>query len=538
MEKKLKLMFSAWSCHNPNYYAYQTWNAPLRKIFQDFVSFDPQEEIYKYGKEVMNKRFIEKIKKEQPDYIFLWIIYDEFYIDTLLKIKEVCPKAKIINYCGDDDALFDNYSIYLSYIIDYFFVTHKEYISGYKNKAFLSCATNTDQFKPLNIEKKYDVTFIGTPKKDRKEFVEYLMNKGVKIKIFGAGWSDYPQFNKIYGGFLNPEEYTKVINQSRINICFTKNYAGVTHVIQKFFETAACKVFMLTEHSPRYSELFKDKKELVMFKTKEELLSKINYYLKHENQREKIADNAYKRIIKDFSKNSEFKRLFGYIFKKQKKSGKTGFPKINKRIKIISKRDFTSLDSNEIRKIVKDFDYVGFSTEKGKHLPYHDYLHCLALEMYEKDISCSDYYLTSKGLGKYEAIYIQSALEDLDYKDFQKIVFLDNIVVRKDYFLKNLDKFKSFFLGKNIDIINKENTSFVRLPLSEINSRIVIDYEKRKNISHHIFENNLRQLVYQRKFALFLYILRIAKEGYNGNDFMIKYLLDKLKNVGKKLIKI
>lgn len=533
MVKKRKLLFAAWSGHNKSYYAYQTWNAPLRKIFQDFVSFDPQEEIYKYGKDVMNRKFLETIKREQPDYIFLWLIYDEFYIETLLRIREVCPKAKIINYCGDDDAMFDNYSIYLSLIIDYFFVTHKEYIPGYKNKAFLSCATNTDQFKPLTVEKKYDVTFIGTPKKDRKEFVEYLMNKGVKIKIFGAGWQDYPQFSKIYGGFLNPEEYTKVINQSRINICFTKNYAGVTHVIQKFFETAACKVFMLTEHSPRYAELFRDKKELVMFKTKEELLEKINYYLKNEKEREKIATKAYERIMKDFSKDTEFKKLFKMIFKEEKKHSKGYFPNIKKKTITLTKEDML-FKNREMKNKLDNIDYVGFKTKNGKNLPLHDYLHSVSLQMYKKPISCSDYYLFSKSLKDYQAIYIQSAFEDLKQKDFQKIVFLDNLMVTKKYFLNNLDKFREFFLGKDIDIINKENTSFIRIPLSKIESDINVDYETMKNISHHIFEIKLRSLIYLRDISIITYMSKLIIEYLKGNKFMLKYIIDKFRRNVKK----
>ncbi|MEK6910277.1 MAG: glycosyltransferase [Nanoarchaeota archaeon] len=535
MEKKRKLLFSAWSCHNEKYYAYQTWNAPLRKIFQEFVSFDPQEETYKYGKDLMNKRFLEKVRKENPDYIFLWLIYDEFYIETLLKIREICPKAKIINYCGDDDAMFDNYSIYLSYIIDYFFVTHKEYIPGYKNKAFLSCATNTDQFKPLDIENKYDVTFIGTPKNDRKEFIEYLMDKGLNMKIFGAGWSDYPKFNKIYGGFLNPEEYTKVINQSKINLNFTKNYAGVTHVIQRFFEINACRAFQLTEYSKRYTELFKDKMELAMFKTKEELLQKIKYYLKNEKEREIIADRAYKRVMKDFSKDSEFKRLFKIIFKEENKSPKSNFPEINNKIIILSKRDI-SLNDEALRDKLKYVDYIGFSTEMGRHLPHHDYLHCLSLGMYKKDISCSDYYINSDSLGDYQAIYVQSAFEDLKDNDFQRILFLDNIVVTKSYFLKNIQKFKSFFSGGKIDIINKKNTSFIRIPLSSMNGGIRIDYEVRKNISHHIFENQLRTLGYKRSIYVIYYLWMIGVEYLKGNKFMMNYLIEKGRSKAKKLM--
>ena len=47
------------------------------------------------------------------------------------------------------------------------------------------------------------------------------------------------------------------------------------------------------------AELFKEGSEAEYFRSKQELLEKINYYLKNTKKREKIAVAGYKRLIKD-----------------------------------------------------------------------------------------------------------------------------------------------------------------------------------------------------------------------------------------------
>ncbi|MSS74270.1 hypothetical protein EXS72_01380, partial [Candidatus Pacearchaeota archaeon] len=142
MEKRKKILFAAWSSHNTNYFAHQTWNSPLNSLF-NVISFDPQESVDRFDKDKMNKLFLQLVHKEKPDYLFLWLIYDEFYPKTLFAIKKISPKTKIINFCGDDDAQFQDYSVFNSFFVDYSLITHKEFIKNYKNKAFFSVGTNT-----------------------------------------------------------------------------------------------------------------------------------------------------------------------------------------------------------------------------------------------------------------------------------------------------------------------------------------------------------------------------------------------------------
>ena len=217
-----KMLFAAWACHNKNYFSYQTWHSPLKAIFKQFVTFDPQEYSYKYGVEAMNKKFLEVIKKEQPDFIYLWLIYDEFDIDTLLSIKKVCPKTKVVNFFGDDDTKFEVYTRYYQLFVDYPLVSHKLYFHRYREEeiknAYYSYGVNTNDFSPKNLKKKYDVTFIGTPMADRAELVKYLKDNGINMKIFGAGWEKHPELKEIYLGKLSQEEMINALAKVILNI--------------------------------------------------------------------------------------------------------------------------------------------------------------------------------------------------------------------------------------------------------------------------------------------------------------------------------
>ena len=70
-------------------YPYQNWYFPLKKSCKKIIDFDTRWNWIAYGKEGMNKKFLEFIKREKPDHVFLWVVNDKFYFDTFLKIREI-----------------------------------------------------------------------------------------------------------------------------------------------------------------------------------------------------------------------------------------------------------------------------------------------------------------------------------------------------------------------------------------------------------------------------------------------------------------
>lgn len=56
--------------------------------------------------------------------------------------------------------------------------------------------------------------------------------------------------------------------------------------------------FVLTSYSEETAELFEEDEEIVMFRTPEELLDKVDYYLAHDREREQIARTGHQKVIR------------------------------------------------------------------------------------------------------------------------------------------------------------------------------------------------------------------------------------------------
>ncbi len=517
--KKLdkKMLFAAWACHNKNYFSYQTWHEPLKSIFKEFVTFDPQEYLYMHGRKAMNEKFLEVVREEKPDFIYLWLIYDEFDIETLKRVKEVSPKTRLVNFFGDDDVLFDNYSRYYALFIDYPLASHKMYFEKYKEEGiknvFFSCGVNTRDLKPLDVGKEYDVTFIGTPMGDRAEFIKHLFEKGVKLRVYGAGWEKYPELKEIYGGKLPQSEMTKVINQSKINLSFTKNYAGKPGFKARVFEICACRAFVLSEYFEGYLEFLKDKKEINMFQTKEELLDKVKYFLKNEKEREAISDRAYNKVVEDYAQEKEFRKTFEKIVKINGKVPAKKLPRLDKEVVYISVRDLLR-GKEEIKKMIENADYVAFEEDGTRISKYRDYFQVYSFEKTGKDISCCDYFVYSRWLGNYLSLYTYFAFKTLKKEDFFRLLRMSQLVVRKGYFLDNFEKFR---YGKIYELMKENNTAFIAIPLVQVRGVNAIDFEEMKKVFLPEFEDDLRALRFHGKLWTSAYPYKLVLSSYLWN---------------------
>lgn len=532
-----KLLFAPWGCKNKNYGSAQVSENIFRKIFKKIVIFDPQEEINLYGQEKMNRKFVEIVEKEKPDFVFLWLIYEEFFIDTLVKIKKVSPNTKIINFFGDDDTLFENYSRFVAPLFDCSMVFQTDFIEKYKkdgvNSVFKSIGLDLDYYKPIKTEKKYDVSFIGTPKKDRYDFISHLIKNDVNVTIFGAGWEKHPDLKENYAGKLSKERLIEVINQSKINLSFTKNYLGKVHFVGRVTEIAACKSFLLSEYFQGYYDLYR-KNEIIMFKDKKDLLEKVKYYLKNEREREEIAARAYKRAVKEQSleketvfalKNMKNEKYLEDIEKYKESTGKVFY---------FTKKDM-KLNINEIKNKITEYDYIGFKEQKTKHLPYKEYLQVYSLKKSDKKISCCDYYINSLSLGDYLLFNSKFCYGELDKRDFFALLTPSQLIIEKDYFSKNIEKFIGIFSVNMFDKLKDEDFAFVSLPL--------LRKMKLNNIGDKImekayipkYEEKLRMLNNQKKIYTNFYLYKLILNSLFGKIFILKQLKKKyMTTISKK----
>jgi len=148
--------------------------------------------------------------------------------------------------------------------------------------AWMPLACDPDVHKKINIEKIYDIGFVGT---DGKKSLRKNLLKELKLR--------YPK------SFLGPAPFTemsRIYSASRIGF----NYSIRNDINMRMFEVMSCGALLVTNRIKKngLEELFEDGKHLVVYKNPRELFKLINYYLTHEREREEIAKNGHQLVAK------------------------------------------------------------------------------------------------------------------------------------------------------------------------------------------------------------------------------------------------
>lgn len=103
-----------------------------------------------------------------------------------------------------------------------------------------------------------------------------------------------------------------VFQNSKINLNISlKGIEGGTP--QRIMDIMGAEGFVLTNYCPETAELFEENKEIVMFRTPEELAEKADYYLTHDEEREIIARNGYKKVMSRYTYEKKIKELLNWV---------------------------------------------------------------------------------------------------------------------------------------------------------------------------------------------------------------------------------
>ena len=541
--KDKKMLLAAWSVNNPYWIISQAYSTPLRKIFGEVKDFDPQEVIYKEGKKIMNQKFLHLLKTYKPDYLMLFLVGDEFYPETFVKIKEILPKVKVVQWNGDDDIKFENYTVPYSLGIDYQLISQLQFTKYYDKYGlpwFDLLGVDINKFRPLGLKKKYEVFFLGTPKGDRLKYMRSLLKKKVNFVLGGAGWDTYPEFKKHYLGKIPDEEVIKLMNQSKINLCFSQNFFSSPHVLERSLAVNACNAFALTEYVEGYFPKFTEGKDFATFKNEEELFEKINYYLKNEKEREQIAKRAYDKVTKNFSNQKMLNDAFGAIEKdKRELHGITAQKYLNKKPIYLDKIDL-SKGISFLKKKVEKYEYICFKSKGYENIKYRDYFQIYSMELIKKPISLCCAQLSSKIIGDYAFLDVYYSYKYMDKEYLYDNTDISQFMVQKEFFLKNIDKFASLYKGGKANFINPKNTSFLSIPLVKTNKIRRIPLRGIDHILFLILDLNLLVLRNKKRLVKDPFVYKLAFYSLFVNPQILKHVLINVlpKSKNPRLIKV
>ncbi|MCR5507634.1 MAG: glycosyltransferase [Lachnospiraceae bacterium] len=141
-------------------------------------------------------------------------------------------------------------------------------------------------FRASVLEKKVTVD-------ERRILLEQVAGKGYDFRLYtGSDLSTLPLLKRANRGYIDYNSIMPVVfRNSRINLNMTLRSIH-TGIPLRALDIMGCGGFLLSNYQKELGEIFEDGKEVVMFRSVEDCIEKIDYYLEHEEERRQIAHNG------------------------------------------------------------------------------------------------------------------------------------------------------------------------------------------------------------------------------------------------------
>lgn len=263
----------------------------------------------------------------QKDKNFLSKLIDEFKPDfavteggeSLQNILFPALKEKGIKHIYwaiEDPPDFERLSLPFAKNSDYTFTPSQECIGHYKKHGIeahlLMFACLPSFHKRVKPEKKYmhDIIFVGNNYYrhsarvwGREIILKPLIARNYNLKVYGNHWWLDPSYGYVlneefYGGYLQYEDLPTAYSSVKIVLGMHSVDTCKTMMSMRTYEVLGCGAFFLTQWTPAIENLFENHKHLVWSKSAEETVELVNYFLKHDQEREKIAKQGQEFVYK------------------------------------------------------------------------------------------------------------------------------------------------------------------------------------------------------------------------------------------------
>lgn len=118
-----------------------------------------------------------------------------------------------------------------------------------------------------------------------------------RVDVYGGeGWRYLDDSNVRYRGRIDyRKELPLLYNSSLINLNITSPQLRRA-INQRIYDVSACGGFVLTDYRTDLEELFGD--TVIYYKDRKELRQKVDYYLRHEDERVALAKEAKQKVLK------------------------------------------------------------------------------------------------------------------------------------------------------------------------------------------------------------------------------------------------
>lgn len=232
------------------------------------------------------------------------------------------------------------------------------------NPLWWPMASNPEYFHPKNLSRTVPVSFVGANYSLRGRYISFLLENGVDVHAYGPGWqygttsrwrAEAKHYKYLlraalalspeqryrhsanlaehdlcralgsrYRQNLHPpvsdEELINLYSRSQISLGFLEVYDGhdaskatYRHLHLRDFEAPMSGALYITGYMDELAEMFEPDKEVLVYLNQYELLDKVNYYLCHPDEADKIRQAGRNRALRDHTYQLRFNQLFSFL---------------------------------------------------------------------------------------------------------------------------------------------------------------------------------------------------------------------------------
>ncbi len=288
------------------------------------------------GQKLLNRRFVKQVLGGGYDLVFIlesnWFILPE----TIVEIKKRCHTAIVLwesnchiwnSYQSACLSFYDAVFSLDSYMLPVYktaYVKHVFFLPPAGTDEMLAVAEITDED---GVKYSSDLAFVGQIYPERAVIFEELT--GYDFNIYGPVCEYEPRRceasnvlrEKIKSSRVSLEERKKIYALSKIVLNVEAPDLHINSTSIRPFEVALCGGFPLVEYKKDLDSLFDVGKDIICFYNPKDLKEKIDYYLRHDDDRVEIARRCRERILRKHMLDKRLREMLKNIESIAKQSG-------------------------------------------------------------------------------------------------------------------------------------------------------------------------------------------------------------------------
>ena len=231
---------------------------------------------------------------------------------------------------------------------DFCLVPEKFRLDDYRrvgaNPIYCQEAANPNVYKSVDVDREFDVTFVGQCYGTRPRFVDALHRSGVDVKALGPNWEGQTKRHSpwkclrrrakslmrgkpfdapitlptsVCGPPVSDDQLIEMYSRSKISLGFSSvaeipkdGSPPIKQVRLRDFEATMSGAFYLVEAFDELAEFFEPDREIVFFNDQQDLIDKAKFYLQNPIERERIRLAGYRRARAEHTWHRRFENVF------------------------------------------------------------------------------------------------------------------------------------------------------------------------------------------------------------------------------------